>query len=230
MADVLTELRAACAQIADRAEFVRIDPERASAYVGTLPVGAPSPGPDPDAHLTEGTREQLAAFWLTLDAINFGSGWFPTLRKRDGRSGYFTVATGVRDRFANDGPWSAGELAQVDAAGVARVLGQDPDHELMELFARSLGDLGPRVEEDHGGSFAALVDSAGGSAPGGSAAASPATADPATASSAAAGPATASPVTVSPARLTIDVTGRSVVVLRGVGAPAALAQPQAQPG
>ena len=71
---------------------------------------------------------------------------------------------------------------------------------------------------------------AGGSAPGGSAAASPATADPATASSAAAGPATASPVTVSPARLTIDVTGRSVVVLRGVGAPAALAQPQAQPG
>jgi len=26
---------------------------------------------------------------VTVDAINFGSGWFPTLRKRDGRSGYF---------------------------------------------------------------------------------------------------------------------------------------------
>ena len=164
MADVLTELRAACAQIADRAEFVRIDPERASAYVGTLPVGAPSPGPDPDAHLTEGTREQLAAFWLTLDAINFGSGWFPTLRKRDGRSGYFTVATGVRDRFANDGPWSAGELAQVDAAGVARVLGQDPDHELMALYARSLNDLGRRIDADHDGAFAAVPDAAESSA------------------------------------------------------------------
>jgi hypothetical protein len=35
----------------------------------------------------------------------------------------------------------------------------------MELFAHSLGDLGRRIEEDHGGSFAALVDSAGGSAP-----------------------------------------------------------------
>ena len=79
-------------------------PERTSAYIGTLPVDLPAPGPDPDAHLTTGTREELAAFWLTLDAINFGSGWFPTLRKRDGRSGYYTVATGVRDRFADAGP------------------------------------------------------------------------------------------------------------------------------
>jgi hypothetical protein len=35
----------------------------------------------------------------------------------------------------------------------------------MELFARSLGDLGRRIEQDHGGSFAALVDSVDGSAP-----------------------------------------------------------------
>ena len=164
MADVLTDLRSACARIADRAAYVRIDPERASAYIGTLPVGAPSPGPDPDAHLTEGTREELAAFWLTLDAINFGSGWFPTLCKRDGRSGYFTVATGVRDRFATHGPWSAGELAGIDAGEVARVLGQDPDHELVALFARSLNDLGRRVDADHGGAFAAVPDAAESSA------------------------------------------------------------------
>ena len=107
MADLLTELRSACAEIANKARFVSVDAERASAYIGTLPVGVPAPEPDPDAHVTEGTREELAAFWLTLDAINFGSGWFPTLRKRDGRSGYFTVATGVRDRFASHGPWSA---------------------------------------------------------------------------------------------------------------------------
>ena len=71
--------------------------------------------PDPEAHLTTGTREELAAFWLTLDAINFGSGWFPTLRKREGRSGYFTIAHGVRDRFADHGPWSADELAEIDS-------------------------------------------------------------------------------------------------------------------
>ena len=34
---------------------------------------------------------------LVLDSINFGSGWFPTLRKRPGMSGYFTVASSLTD-------------------------------------------------------------------------------------------------------------------------------------
>jgi Potential Queuosine, Q, salvage protein family len=164
VADLLTELRSACAEIAAKAQYVRIDSERASAYIGTLPVGTPAPEPDPDAHLTEGTREELAAFWLTLDAINFGSGWFPTLRKRDGRSGYFTVATGVKDRFAAHGPWTAKELSQIDAGEIAKTLGQDPDHELMALFARSLNDLGNHVAADHAGHFAAVTDAAESSA------------------------------------------------------------------
>ena len=111
-----------------------------------------------------GPREQLAAFWLTLDAINFGSGWFPTLRKRQGRSGYYTVAGCVRDRFAAFGPWSAEALARIGAGEIASVLGQDPGHELMELFARSLRDLGRRLCDEYGRSFSAVVDGAGGSA------------------------------------------------------------------
>ena len=164
MTDVLTELRSACAQIADQAQFVRIEPERTAAYIGTLPVESPPLDPDPDTHLTEGTREQLTAFWLTLDAINFGSGWFPTLRKRDGRSGYHTVATGIRDRFADRGPWTAAELARIDGSEVAKTLGQDPGHELMALFAGSLNDLGRHVVTDHAGRFAAVADDAGSSA------------------------------------------------------------------
>ena len=164
MTDVLTQLRSACAEIADRAKFVRVEPDRTAAYIGTLPVDPPALDPDPDGHLTEGTREELTAFWLTLDAINFGSGWFPTLRKRDGRSGYYTVATAVRDRFADKGPWSAAELARIDPAGIAETLGQDPDHELMGLFARSLNDLGGHVANEHGGHFAAVADDAGSSA------------------------------------------------------------------
>jgi len=164
VSDVLTELRSACAQVAGQAEHVRIEPERTSAYIGTLPLDAHIPEPDPDAHLTTGTREDLAAFWLTLDAINFGSGWFPTLRKHEGRSGYFTIATGIRDRFVNHGPWSAAELSEIDHGEIAGALGQDPDHELMELFARSLNDLGRHVAGDHGGHFAAIADDAGSSA------------------------------------------------------------------
>src|SRR5690348_9566511 len=159
--DLLDGLRSACAQVAQRASSVRIDHDRTSAYVGTLPIDLPDGGADPDTHLIEGSREELAAFWLILDAINFGSGWFPTLRKRDGRSGYFTVACGVRDRFAEHRPWSANDLAEIDAPAVAAALGQDPDHELMGLFARSLNDLGRHVADEHRGRFAGVADAAG---------------------------------------------------------------------
>jgi hypothetical protein len=79
---------------------------------------------------------------LTLDAINFGSGWFPTLRKRPGSSGYYTVAWALADRFRAEGPWENAQLRSLDATAVAHVLGQDPDHELMGLYARALRDLG----------------------------------------------------------------------------------------
>ena len=46
----------------------------------------------------------------------------------------------------------------------APILGQDPDHELMALYAASLRDLGEHVAAEHGGRFAAVADAAGGSA------------------------------------------------------------------
>jgi hypothetical protein len=84
----------------------------------------------------------VAAYLLTLDSINFGSGWFPTLRKRPGCSGYFTVAWGLADRFRERGPWTAEQLLGLEGPEVAAVLGQDADHELMGLYARALRDLG----------------------------------------------------------------------------------------
>ncbi len=160
----MKRLRLACAAVAGRAQHVAIEPAEIAAYAAALPLDAPAPAPDPEAHLLDGDRERQAAFWLTLDAINFGSGWFPTLRKRPGRSGYFTVASGIRERFAAAGPWPPEALTKISASEIAATLGQDPDHELMELFARSLRDLGAHVTEQHHGRFAAVADHAGGSA------------------------------------------------------------------
>jgi hypothetical protein len=87
--------------------------------------------------------EERAALALTIDAVNFGSGWFPTLRKREGRSGFFTIALGLRDH----GPWTAAELAAITAAEVAAAVGQDPAHELMGLYAVHLRELGERAAE-----------------------------------------------------------------------------------
>ena len=155
-------VRSACARVAAQARHVTIQDDAIPAYAAGLPLVAPAFAPDPQAHLLAGSTEELAAFWLTLDAINFGSGWFPTLRKRAGHSGYYTVAVGVRERFAAAGPWAARELAAIGPREVADVLGQDPGHELMSLFASSLNDLGRHVDGDHGGRFLAVVDAAGG--------------------------------------------------------------------
>jgi len=126
--------------------------------------------PDPDpAHHALADREQTLAYVVTLDAINFGSGWFPGLRKRGGRSGYFTIATGLRRRFERCGAWSAPALRALTAEDCSRVFeqqGNDEARELMALFARALGDLGELLERRFAGSFDALVEAAGGSAAG----------------------------------------------------------------
>jgi len=55
-------------------------------------------------------------------------------------------------------------LARVDRAEAAAAFGQDPEHELMELFARALNELGEHVLEAHDGSFLALARAGEGSA------------------------------------------------------------------
>jgi hypothetical protein len=131
------DVRAACTAIAKSSRHVTVD-------LTALDRIEPGPEPklDPEKHYLEGSVEDVAMFMLTLDSINFGSGWFPTLRKRPGCSGYYTVAWALTDRFRAYGPWSASELRGLDTAAVADVLGQDRDHELMALYAEALRDLG----------------------------------------------------------------------------------------
>ena len=77
--DLPDDIRAACARVAGRARHVRIVEAAIAAYARTLPADSP-PAPD----LEGAGTEERAAFSLTLNAINFGSGWFPTLRKPPG--------------------------------------------------------------------------------------------------------------------------------------------------
>jgi hypothetical protein len=162
VSDLVSDIREACARVAERARHVQVRRDTIPEYAANLPLQPSEPASSEPVAAAE--REALCAYWLTLDAINFGSGWFPTLRKLAGRSGYFTIAGGLRDRFDRQGAWGAVELAGIDRGELGRTLGQDPDHELIGLFAGALHDLGAHVRDDHGGSFAAVLDSAGGSA------------------------------------------------------------------
>jgi len=149
-------IRSACARVAARARHVRIVEEAIEPYAATLPAESP-PAPDLPPGASD---EDRAAFGLQLNAVNFGSGWFPTLRKPPGLSGFRTVEAALRAR----GPWRAEELVALDAPAVAATFGQDAGHELMALFARALRELGDHVLAEHGGSFLALARSGNGSA------------------------------------------------------------------
>jgi Queuosine salvage protein len=149
-------VRASCRSIAESAQHVRIDHDR----LAELDPGEP-PALDAGRHYLEGAPRDVADFILVLDSINFGSGWFPTLTKRPGMSGYFTVASALTDFWRASGGWSADELRALKAADVAEVLCQERGHELMTLYADALRSLGRFL----GGRRALdLVEEAGGSA------------------------------------------------------------------
>jgi hypothetical protein len=156
MPGLLDRVREQCADIAAGARHVRIDLDAATGI-----ESGPPPSLDPEKHYLEGSRDDVVAYLLTLDAINFGSGWFPTLRKRPGCSGYYTIAWALAEQFRANGPWTPDDLRQLDDVAIAGVLGQDPGHELMALYARALRDLGDFLEENQiplEGSAEALVE------------------------------------------------------------------------
>ena len=162
--NVFDEIRSACAQVTREARFVEIDGAALKALSRRLMAmgGRPASG-DPAQYRLEDDEATLS-FVLCLDAINFGSGWFPELQKRNGLSGYLSLAGALRDHFESVGVLGARSLSAMTAEGCARILEQTSPTsavwELMHLFARAWNDLGALLEDDFGGSCVALVESA----------------------------------------------------------------------
>src|SRR6476469_4311534 len=150
------DVRRHCAEVAAGARSVRIDATALGAVEPALP-----PELDPDVHYLEGTPEDVARYLLALDAINFGSGWFPLLDKRPGLSGYFTVAWNMSDDWRANGPWTTQDLRGMTTERVAAALRQRPALELMSLFAQALREFGGLLD---GGGALGFVERANGSA------------------------------------------------------------------
>ncbi len=154
------DVREHCAAVADHARWVTIDPEGLAAYDLDGPPSEPQQL-DPERHYLEGAAADVATYLLILDAINFGSGWFPLLSKRPLCSGYYTVAWALADHFRAGGPLTNEQLRAMTADRIAEILGQDPALELMALYAQALRELG-RFLGDRGALD--VVAAAGGSA------------------------------------------------------------------
>ena len=161
---IFDEIRDGCRHVAENAGKVRIDAARLADYARNFPVAEIGTATlDPATHYL-GRGKDTLAFVLMLDAINFGSGYFPHIRKRPGHSGYFTVAAGLNDWFQAEGAPNAARLAKLTQSDCARIFGQDLGNplaaELMGLFAKALNDLGALLLARFDSDPAKLVESA----------------------------------------------------------------------
>ncbi len=168
MDNLFERIRKTCRDVAANASWVHIDSDRIPTYIASLPVlPAISTELDPNCHYL-GQAEKTVSFLLTLDTINFGSGYFPHLHKRPGMSGYFSIASSLNDVYNNQGYLSAKELDNITVKKCTRIFGQDPANkiiqELMQHFTTALRDLGRYLLDDFNGEFTALVEAAQSSA------------------------------------------------------------------
>src|SRR5438105_15463393 len=127
---VLNDVRQHAAATAESARFVQIQTDAIEAYARSLPIHqSHQPELDPATHYARrDDPEGTLAYVVTLDAINFGSGYFPHLKKRPGMSGYFTVASSLKDRFEARGPFSPQELQNLTQEACKELFGQfQPD-------------------------------------------------------------------------------------------------------
>ena len=166
---IFDQIRAAASAVAQQASHVHINGGELAGFAERLDTAAPSdpcfdPAEDPEA---------TAAFVLALDAVNFGSGYFPHLRKRPSMSGFHTVASCLRDHIAVQGPVDSAWLRNVTAAEATVVFEQAPADgtsppnpvvELMGLFASAWNRLGEFIDSVGGGTALGSVAAAGGSA------------------------------------------------------------------
>ena len=144
--DVFDQIRAATAEVARDARFVRLNEARIAPYAADLRFDGLAPPTYDREHHFFGAPAETVAFLLALDTVNFGSGYFPHLWKRPGMSGYFTIATSLKERWESAGPLTGPELRALTPEACAVLFGQEgnvgPIAELMTRFARALNDLG----------------------------------------------------------------------------------------
>ena len=164
--DILDRIRSRCAEVAAVARHVHLVDDAVESYAAALAVGtvATDPG-DPAHHDVSADAETRALFVLALDAVNFGSGWFPVLAKRPGHSGYHTIAAGLAEHVRARG-LVVDDLRSVDRPTMAAITGQDPDgpvQVLLDQFVESWQQLGDLIV-DRGGSAIDFVAAADGSA------------------------------------------------------------------
>lgn len=169
--DIFDTVRAGFRYVAEQARHVRIDDEGLKNFVAALPDRPPENVYDPEHHYAGGP-EDSAAYMMTAESVNFGSGYTQDLRGEGWEfvddSLYFTVSTRLREKFRTEGPLTAEHLAGMSDAECAALFRLDRakpvSRAVAALFASSMRELGAHVIERYNGRFLNLVEAGRGSA------------------------------------------------------------------
>lgn len=170
-ADIFDHIREGYRFVAARSRHVHIRDDRLAEYALSLQPRPPANTLDENHHYVTADREALAAYIMSLEAVNFGSGYEEALVaegwSRLDNSLYFTVSTALKRHFMERGPWSAARMRRLDAQDI-RTIFHLPDARFgralaVELTA-SLNELGAFIEDGYAGSFMAMIDEADGHA------------------------------------------------------------------
>lgn len=166
--NIFEEIRQKTQQVAEAAQFITIEYDKLDAYTNSLPIkNIENPPLDADCHYL-GQGEATLLYFLTLEAINFGSGYFPHLKTSVEGSGYFTVAKAWKNYFEQSTPITAEKLAQLTVKDCLVIFDQSKENvlivELMEFFAIALNQVGAFLLEHFTGSIKLMFEKAAHSA------------------------------------------------------------------
>jgi len=154
-------IRSSCHAVAAHAKHVHIQYHLIPKYSASLPIDKIlSTELDPLVHYIDHEEEKIQ-YLVILNTINFGSGYFPFLNKRQGRSGYFSIASCLTDYFKSNGPISSEVLINLSFNQVCKLFEQPPDNdhtaELMVYFKQALNDLGIFITQQFDSNFVNLI-------------------------------------------------------------------------
>ncbi len=161
------------AWVAENADHVFLHRDKISAYGGGLLSRYPLVTEmDAENHFVDrNDAEKTAAYFLALDSINFGSGYFADAKQMDCDLEYAPIAKSLKQAFIAEAMDTPQKWIEANAGDMHHVFGLpcgvSPDiDQLMGLFARHLNATGKAVQDDHSGSIAQFLNDAKNSAMG----------------------------------------------------------------
>lgn len=152
--------------VARNAQHIEINYDILESYATNLPALALDDILDTDHHFISGQPEADLSYIISLDSMNFGSGFQEQIKSEgyDQPEGfYFKVAGVLKAHYEQNGALTANDLANMTALDIANLLGlpelsSNPySFRLASKYSSSVQEVGAYVNAYHNGSFSEMI-------------------------------------------------------------------------